>query len=87
MHRSNGRALALPLLLGALACGRAESRRASAGDSASAASPTGSVALGEARAVSRATTVGTAPTFAVSEGGTGVVAWVSAPDGGSDGRL
>jgi hypothetical protein len=82
---------AVPLLLAALACGRAESRPAS-GDSASAERPkpraeSRSVTLGDARAVSRATEVGTAPTFAVSESGTGVVAWVSAPGGGSDGRL
>ena len=85
---------ALPLLLAALACGSAESRadaRADSGAAASratAAAATGAgVRLGEARMVSQATTVGTAPTFAVSDAGTGVVAWVSAPGGGSDGRL
>ena len=95
MPRSNGRALALPLLftaLAALACGRAESRPAAGGDTTAAATSSpvasaGAVTLGEARAVSRATTVGTAPTFAVSDAGAGVVAWVSAPGGGSDGRL
>ena len=43
--------------------------------------------FGEATAVSRATDVGTAPMFAVSPGGNEAVVWVSAPDGGTDGRL
>jgi hypothetical protein len=37
--------------------------------------------------LSGATTVGTAPTFAVSPRGTEAAAWVSAPGGGTDGRL
>jgi hypothetical protein len=45
------------------------------------------VKLDSARAVSRATSVGTAPMYAVSPKGAEAVAWVSAPDSGSDGRL
>jgi hypothetical protein len=37
--------------------------------------------------VGGATTVGTAPTFATSPGGAEAAAWVSAPGGGTDGRL
>lgn len=40
-----------------------------------------------AETVSRATDVGTAPMFAVSPAGAEAVAWVSAPGGGTDGRL
>jgi hypothetical protein len=46
-----------------------------------------SVELGEATALSAPTAVGTAPMFAVSATGKQAVAWVSAPNGGSDGRL
>ena len=45
------------------------------------------VMLGEALAVSRSTSVGTAPMFAVSPNGRQALAWVSAPDGGTDGRV
>jgi len=43
--------------------------------------------LSDAETVSTATTVGAAPMFAVSPAGTRTVAWVSAPGGGTDGRL
>ena len=43
--------------------------------------------LSEPETVSAATTVGAAPMFAVSPAGKRVVAWVSAPGGGTDGRL
>ena len=52
-----------------------------------ARAPSASVHLGEAAAVSATTTVGTAPMFAMSTAGTQAVAWVSAPNGGTDGRL
>ena len=45
------------------------------------------VELAEAVAVSRSTSVGTAPMFAVSPNGEEALAWVSAPDGGTDGRV
>src|SRR4029453_3993663 len=43
--------------------------------------------LSEPETVSAATTVGAAPMFAVSPAGKQAVAWVSAPGGGTDGRL
>lgn len=43
--------------------------------------------LGDAMPLSAATAVGTDPMFAVSSSGQQAVAWVSAPNGGSDGRL
>jgi len=43
--------------------------------------------LSDASALSTPTAVGTAPMFAVSSTGKQAVAWVSAPNGGSDGRL
>ena len=46
-----------------------------------------SVRLSDAVALSAPTSVGTAPMFAVSPAGTQAVAWVSAPNGGTDGRL
>lgn len=45
------------------------------------------VKLADATALSAPTAVGTAPMFAVSSAGKQAVAWVSAPNGGSDGRL
>ena len=45
------------------------------------------LAFGTATAISAATGVGATPTFAVSPSGATTVAWVSAPEGGSDGRL
>lgn len=45
------------------------------------------VELTDAVAVSRSTSVGTAPMFAVSPDGEEAIAWVSAPDGGTDGRV
>jgi hypothetical protein len=45
------------------------------------------VAFGDAHAVSRSTSVGTAPMFTVSPSGRQAMAWVSAPDGGTDGRV
>ncbi|HEY0970763.1 MAG TPA: sialidase family protein [Gemmatimonadales bacterium] len=45
------------------------------------------VALGEATAVSAHTEGGAAPILALAPDGARTVAWVSAPDGGSDGRL
>lgn len=43
--------------------------------------------LADASTLSATTSVGTAPMFAVSPSGKQAVAWVSAPSGGSDGRL
>jgi hypothetical protein len=45
------------------------------------------VAFGEEFAVSAHTEVGAAPMFSVAPDGREVVAWISAPEGGSDGRL
>ena len=46
------------------------------------------LSLGEARVLTGATAdVGTAPTLAMGPGGRRAAAWVSAPGGGSDGRL
>ncbi len=45
------------------------------------------IQLSEPQTVSVATSVGAAPMFAVSESGTQAMAWISAPEGGSDGRL
>jgi hypothetical protein len=45
------------------------------------------VTLDSAHVVSGATDVGTAPMFAVGPGGRRATAWVSAPNGGSDGRM
>src|SRR5678815_454980 len=44
-------------------------------------------AFSDPETVSAATTVGAAPMFALSPRGTRAVAWVSAPDAGTDGRL
>jgi len=43
--------------------------------------------LSKPRTVSAPTEVGAAPMFAVSESGAQAMAWISAPDGGTDGRL
>jgi hypothetical protein len=43
--------------------------------------------MSDAVSLTSPTTVGTAPMFAVSPSGLQAVAWVSAPNGGSDGRL
>jgi hypothetical protein len=45
------------------------------------------IKLSEAAPLSASTTVGTAPMFAVAPKGDQAVAWVSAPNGGTDGRL
>lgn len=45
------------------------------------------VKLSEAQTLSAPTAVGTAPMFAVSRSGEEAAAWVSAPNGGTDGRL
>ena len=45
------------------------------------------VELSQPDTVTRATTVGSAPMFAVSPSGDEAIAWVSAPGGGTDGRL
>jgi hypothetical protein len=45
------------------------------------------LAFGAPTSLSAATGVGATPTFAVSPAGLTTVAWVSAPDGGTDGRL
>ncbi|HEV8498190.1 MAG TPA: sialidase family protein [Gemmatimonadaceae bacterium] len=45
------------------------------------------VHLADPVALTTPTSVGTAPMFAVSAGGKQAVAWVSAPNGGTDGRL
>jgi hypothetical protein len=54
---------------------------------AAACAPDARVALSEARPVSAPTTVGAAPMLAVAPSGHRATAWVSAPGGGSDGRL
>jgi hypothetical protein len=54
---------------------------------ASAACSAPDVEFGEPRAVSAATNVGVAPMFAVSPSGEEATAWISAPGGGTDGRL
>ena len=46
-----------------------------------------SMRLGESALLSAPTAVGTAPMVAVGPGGVQAVAWVSAPNGGTDGRL
>src|SRR5690606_25547963 len=46
-----------------------------------------SIQLSDAQTISAPTSAGAAPMFAVSEDGSQAGAWVSAPDGGSDGRL
>jgi len=46
-----------------------------------------SIQLGESSVLSTPTAVGTAPMVAVGPGGVQAVAWVSAPNGGTDGRL
>lgn len=43
--------------------------------------------LGEAEVLSRATSIGTAPMFAVSRDGREAIAWVAAPNGGTHGRI
>lgn len=45
------------------------------------------IELSDARTVSTPTSVGAAPMFAVSSDGRQATAWISAPEGGSDGRL
>lgn len=45
------------------------------------------VRFGDAVAVSRSTSVGTAPMFAVAPNGMQALVWVSAPGGGTDGRV
>ncbi len=45
------------------------------------------VSLSDPRVVSAPTTVGAAPMFAVAPDGRETIAWVSAPNGGTDGRL
>lgn len=54
---------------------------------AAACGPSPDVRLSDAAPLSAPTSVGTAPMFAVSPTGQRAVAWVSAPDGGTDGRL
>ena len=63
--------LAVAVLVGGQACRDAGAR----------------TALSEPETVSVATTVGAAPMFALSPAGKRAVAWVSAPGGGTDGRL
>jgi len=46
-----------------------------------------SIQLGQSAVLSAPTAVGTAPMVAVGPGGAEAVAWVSAPNGGTDGRL
>ena len=66
------RVLALPLaVLAANACRDAGAR----------------TTLAEPETVSAATTVGAAPMFAIAPSGKRAVAWISAPGGGTDGRL
>jgi hypothetical protein len=60
---------------------------ASAAAVACGAANSGSLRLSDATALTTSTAVGTAPMFAVSSAGKQAVAWVSAPNGGSDGRL
>jgi len=60
------------LLIGAAACGATKGE---------------AVRLAGAATLSAPTSVGTAPMFAISPNGKQAVAWVSAPNGGTDGRL
>src|SRR4051812_27007147 len=73
-HRAARRILAATSLIVVTACGATNG----------SASP---VRLAEPSSLSAPTSVGTAPMFAVSPTGAQAVAWVSAPDGGTDGRL
>jgi len=57
---------------------------AAAGCAATRGTP---VRLSDATSLSAPTSVGTAPMFAMSPAGAQAVAWVSAPNGGTDGRL
>ena len=82
MPRPTRRALAALLALAAAACGRGDARPAPAADAPAA------IALGAAHVLTGAThDLGTAPTLAAAPDGRRAVGWVSAPDGGSDGRL
>jgi hypothetical protein len=60
---------------------------AATGAAAACSAQRSAVHLSEARSVSAATVTGAAPMLAVSPVGTQAVAWVSAPNGGTDGRL
>ncbi len=66
------RALAFAVATGVLLIGCADQRK---------------LQLSEPHAVSAPTSVGAAPMFAVSDSGEQATAWISAPEGGSDGRL
>jgi hypothetical protein len=54
---------------------------------ACAATNSSPIVLGDATTLSTPTSVGTAPMFAVAPNGKQAIAWVSAPNGGTDGRL
>ena len=76
--------LAALVAAGVAACSQADAKGegGAAADAAAAA-----VTFDSARVISGATTVGAAPMFAVDGKGQKVVAWISAPNGGQDGRL
>lgn len=67
--------------------GRADALIALAAITMIAACGSPATPVGEPRAASASTAVGTAPMFAISAAGAEAVAWVSAPGGGTDGRL
>jgi hypothetical protein len=75
MKSRKPRALGVGLTALALACAPGE------------ADETHAVAFGEEVQISARTEVGAAPMFSVAPDGREAVAWVSAPDGGTDGRL
>lgn len=56
-------------------------------DQSGTGSRSGIVALGPVRAIAAPAGFGTAPMFAVGAAGTEAIAWVSAPGGGTDGRV
>lgn len=74
--------LALAIFVG---CTKADAAKTPAGETKAAAAT--SVTFDSARVVSGKTEVGAAPMFAVAPNGKRATAWVSAPAGGTDGRL
>ncbi|WP_291160198.1 redoxin domain-containing protein [Gemmatimonas sp. UBA7669] len=72
------------------ACGAERRSNAAQSDGNAAAAMTAAamtVAFDSARAISAMTVVGAAPILAIAPSGERATAWVSAPDGGTDGRL
>jgi len=89
-HAATSRAITSALaLLVIAACrgdGTGDAASGAPSDAASSAS-TMTVAFDSARAISAMTVVGAAPILAIAPNGERATAWVSAPDGGTDGRL